>query len=53
MSIALELLRSPPLLLLDEPTSGLDATSSLKIVALLAQLAQVVLVLEIKFIKNS
>eukprot|EP01038_Epipyxis_sp_PR26KG_P007779 gene7779-10568_t len=32
LSIALELLGSPAVLLLDEPTSGLDATTSLKIV---------------------
>jgi ABC-type multidrug transport system ATPase subunit len=39
LSIAIELLRLPSVLLLDEPTSGLDSTSSLKIVRLMHSLA--------------
>jgi len=40
LSIAVELLRLPSVLLCDEPTSGLDATSSLKVVQLLKNLSQ-------------
>eukprot|EP00040_Diaphanoeca_grandis_P031796 m.190976 g.190976 ORF g.190976 m.190976 type:complete len:1096 (-) comp32416_c0_seq2:146-3433(-) len=40
LSIAVELLRLPAILLCDEPTSGLDATSSLKVVQLLKNLSQ-------------
>ena len=32
LSIAIELLRAPSIIMLDEPTSGLDATTSLKLV---------------------
>jgi len=39
LSIALELLRLPSVLLLDEPTSGLDATTSLKLCQTLSTLA--------------
>ena len=39
LSIAIELLRLPSLLMLDEPTTGLDATSSLKLVQTLRELA--------------
>lgn len=40
LSIAIELLRLPAILLLDEPTSGLDSTSALKLIELLAVLAR-------------
>jgi ABC-type multidrug transport system ATPase subunit len=40
LSIAIELLRAPSIIMLDEPTSGLDATTSLKLVRTLAQLAK-------------
>ncbi len=40
LTIALQLLRDPPLLLLDEPTSGLDSTSADRTVRLLRRLAQ-------------
>lgn len=40
LSVAVELLRKPAVLLCDEPTSGLDATSSLKVVQLLKSLAK-------------
>jgi len=32
LSIAIELLRAPSIIILDEPTSGLDATTSLKLI---------------------
>lgn len=40
VSIAVELLRQPALLMLDEPTTGLDATASLKLVQTLHTLAR-------------
>jgi ABC-type multidrug transport system ATPase subunit len=40
LSIALELLRLPSVLMLDEPTSGLDATASLRLVQLLHDMAK-------------
>jgi len=39
LSIAIEVLTGPPLLFLDEPTTGLDAASSLMVVKLLRNLA--------------
>ena len=39
VSIAVELLRQPALLMLDEPTTGLDATASLKLIETLHTLA--------------
>eukprot|EP01052_Picozoa_sp_SAG31_P023781 SAG31_NODE_1984_length_6740_cov_4.949255_7_plen_85_part_00 len=39
LSIAIELVRTPSILLLDEPTSGLDATTSLKLIHTLSDLA--------------
>lgn len=39
VSIALELVASPPVLILDEPTSGLDAQAALSITKLLKKLA--------------
>lgn len=40
LSIALELIFSPNVLLLDEPTTGLDSVSSLQLVQLLKSLVQ-------------
>ncbi|CAN8252347.1 unnamed protein product [Cochlearia groenlandica] len=40
VSIAVEMIRDPPILLLDEPTSGLDSKSSLRVVELLASIAK-------------
>lgn len=40
LSIAIELIRTPSIMLMDEPTSGLDATTSLKLIRTLADLAQ-------------
>lgn len=39
MSIAVELLTRPGLLLLDEPTTGLDSTNAVRVVEVLAGLA--------------
>ncbi|XP_013667370.2 ABC transporter G family member 23 [Brassica napus] len=40
VSIAVEMIRDPPILLLDEPTSGLDSRNSLQVVELLANMAK-------------
>ncbi len=40
LSIALELLSNPEILLLDEPTSGLDSSSSMKLVQLLRRMTR-------------
>ncbi|VVB17112.1 unnamed protein product [Arabis nemorensis] len=40
VSIAVEMIRDPPILLLDEPTSGLDSRSSLQVIELLASMAK-------------
>ncbi|KAL0735502.1 hypothetical protein Bca4012_011712 [Brassica carinata] len=40
VSIAVEIIRDPPILLLDEPTSGLDSRNSLQVVELLANMAK-------------
>lgn len=40
LSIALELIFSPNVLLLDEPTTGLDSVSSLQLIQLLKKLVQ-------------
>ena len=40
VSIAVEMLRQPSLLMLDEPTTGLDATAALKLVHTLSTLAR-------------
>mmetsp|Transcript_9644 Transcript_9644/g.18978 ORF Transcript_9644/g.18978 Transcript_9644/m.18978 type:complete len:660 (-) Transcript_9644:191-2170(-) len=40
LSIAIELLSHPAILLLDEPTSGLDAASSYRVISLLRQLTR-------------
>ncbi|CAA7044774.1 unnamed protein product [Microthlaspi erraticum] len=40
VSIAVEMIRDPPILLLDEPTSGLDSRNSLQVVELLASMAK-------------
>jgi len=40
VSIAVELLSAPGLLLLDEPTTGLDSTNAARVVDILARLAR-------------
>ncbi|KAL2533799.1 ABC transporter G family member 23 [Abeliophyllum distichum] len=40
VSIGVDMIHDPPILLLDEPTSGLDSTSALQVIALLSSMAQ-------------
>ncbi|WOL04064.1 ABC transporter G family member 23 [Canna indica] len=40
VSIGVDVIHNPPILLLDEPTSGLDSTSALQVVQLLAAMAR-------------
>ncbi|CAL9066228.1 unnamed protein product [Musa banksii] len=40
LSIGVDVIHDPPILLLDEPTSGLDSTSALQVVQLLASMAR-------------
>ncbi|KMZ74755.1 ABC transporter G family member [Zostera marina] len=40
VSIGVDVIHDPPILLLDEPTSGLDSSTALHVVALLATMAQ-------------
>ncbi|XWS71252.1 hypothetical protein CRYUN_Cryun03dG0122600 [Craigia yunnanensis] len=40
VSIGVDMIHDPPILLLDEPTSGLDSTSALQVVELLASMAE-------------
>ncbi|KAB1227569.1 ABC transporter G family member 23 [Morella rubra] len=40
VSIGVDMIHDPPILLLDEPTSGLDSTSALQVIELLSSLAK-------------
>ncbi|OMO63020.1 ABC transporter-like protein [Corchorus olitorius] len=40
VSIGVDMIHDPPILLLDEPTSGLDSTSALQVIQLLASMAK-------------
>ncbi|CAA3030485.1 ABC transporter G family member 23 [Olea europaea subsp. europaea] len=40
VSIGVDMIHDPPILLLDEPTSGLDSTSALQVIMLLSSMAQ-------------
>ncbi|CAI9766250.1 unnamed protein product [Fraxinus pennsylvanica] len=40
VSIGVDMIHDPPILLLDEPTSGLDSTSALQVIVLLSSMAQ-------------
>ncbi|XWS73653.1 hypothetical protein CRYUN_Cryun02cG0147100 [Craigia yunnanensis] len=40
VSIGVDMIHDPPILLLDEPTSGLDSTSALQVIELLASMAK-------------
>ncbi|XP_015873662.3 ABC transporter G family member 23 [Ziziphus jujuba] len=40
VSIGVDMIHDPPVLLLDEPTSGLDSTSALQVIELLSSMAQ-------------
>jgi ABC-type multidrug transport system ATPase subunit len=40
VSIGVDMIHDPPILLLDEPTSGLDNTSALQVIELLSSMAK-------------